>query len=41
MTDDCEAVVIVWIDEELEKEACAIDNREIVLSSYRFDDVSL
>ncbi len=41
VTDDCEAVVMVWMDEELEKEACGIDDCEIVLSSYRFNDVSL
>ncbi len=39
--DDCEAVVMVWMDEELEKEVCDIDDCEIILSLYRFDDVLL
>ncbi len=41
VTDDCETVTMIWIDEKLEKEACGVDDREIALSSYRFDDVSL
>ncbi len=39
--DDYETVTMVWMDEELEKEAHSIDDCEIALSSYRFDDVSL
>ncbi len=39
--DNCETVTMVWMDEELEKEARNIDNREIILSLYRFDDILL
>ncbi len=39
--DDCEAIVMVWIDEELEKEARGINDCKIALSLYRFDDVLL
>ncbi len=41
MTDDCKAVVMIWMDEELEKEVRDVDNCEKALSLYRFDDVSL
>ncbi len=41
MTDNCETVMIIWMDTELEKEACSVDNHEITLSLYRFDDVLL
>ncbi len=41
MIDDCEAVAMVWMDKELEKKACDVDDCEIVLSLYRFDDVLL
>ncbi len=41
VTDDCEIVAMIWMDKELEKEARGVDNHEIALSSYRFDDVSL
>ncbi len=41
MTDDCEVVVMVWMDEELEKETRGIDDCKKALSLYRFDDVSL
>ncbi len=39
--DNCETVIIVWMDEELEKEVRCIDDCEKALSLYRFDDVSL
>ncbi len=39
--DDCEVVTMVWMDEELEKEACDVDDCEIILSLYRFDNVLL
>ncbi len=41
VTDDCEMIAMVWMDKELEKEACGIDDCEIVLFSYRFNDVWL
>ncbi len=39
--DDCETVAMIWINKELEKEACDVDDCEIALSLYRFDDVLL
>ncbi len=41
VTDDCETVAMIWMDEELEKETHSIDNRKIALSSYHFDNISL
>ncbi len=39
--DDCEVVVMVWMDKELEQEVWGVDDREIALSLYRFADVLL
>ncbi len=39
--DDCEMIAMIWMDEELEKEDCDVDDCEIALSLYRFDDVLL
>ncbi len=41
MTDDYKMVMMIWINEELEKEACDIDNCEKALSSYCFDNILL
>ncbi len=41
VSDDYEAVAMVWMNKELEKETRDIDNREKALSLYCFDNVLL
>ncbi len=39
--DDCEVIAMIWVDKELEKETCGVDDCEKALSLYRFDNVLL